>query len=476
MISRSFRVGSLGVSLLALSIVGCSSDDASEAPTDAADDTIVPSDDGSDTDAQDEVDTAPGPCSGPGAAPDAWSTLGHDARRTSASNGCVHETLTELWHFDGKAAGETFYGFYNAVADKDAVYAHPAAAGTPVISRVAAATGKQTWSYHGSADYPLGHWLTLGLDRVAADDDGLYFVSTSDGKIAKSAGVDWWGQTAADDKRFYVVTSVHGDGPGAFVDAWDPAKGELWKANQQGSCDPALGDSNGAIAVDGDTLYFAPHYIVNSAMGGVSDATGAMYASGLYAFDAAAGTKKWSVSFVPHSAISVDASHIYLVEAGPALVARNKTDGSVAWSAPLTDDLTKIAAQPPVLAGGKVIIAAADQVLSFDAASGKAGWKATVARAAYPGFGYTVINFLSCKNAPQPAAPPAFTTLAAATASDTLIVTGSDGVHVLSLMTGTELGKVGTTNTWNPIIVGDRVYAITTTAMGAQQLIAYQAK
>lgn len=228
----------------------------------------------------------------------------------------------------------------------------------------------------GPADYDLGNWLTLGFGKVLVDDDGIYVLDATTGMLDKTIGVDWWGQTAADETRFYVVTSTHGDGPGAFVGAWDPAAGLLWKANQQGGCDPALGDSNDALAVDGGVVYFAPRYVVTPNGGGTPQPATAMFASGLYAFDAATGAPKWTVPLTPRSSISVDAANVYLVEDGPALVAHKRSDGTVAWKTALTADAINVGSQPPVLAGGRLIIAAGDQVLSFDATTGTAAWSA----------------------------------------------------------------------------------------------------
>ena len=414
-----------------------------------------------------------GPCSGPGASPDPWATLGHDGRRSSASNGCIHADLTESWRFDGNADGESYFGFDNAVADDAGLFVHVAGRG-PTVARVSAATGLQAWKYQGPADYDLGNWLTLGFGDVLVDDDGVYVLDGATGMLKKTSGVDWWGQTAVDETRFYVVTTTHGDGPGAFVGAWDPTTGLAWKANQQGGCDPALGDTNGALAVDGGVVYFAPRYMVTPNGGGPPQPGTPMFPSGLYAFDAGTGTQKWSVPLTPQSSISVDATHIYLIEDGPALVARRRTDGGVAWQTPLAVDAAMVGSQPPVLAAGRVIIATTDQVLSFDATTGAAGWNTSIARASFFLNSGTSINFLSCPSAVQPAGAPLSTTLAAATASDTLVVTGSDAIHVLSLASGLEQGSVALANASNPIIVGDRLYVLAAATNGTSQIVAYQ--
>src|SRR5262249_10592111 len=163
-------------------------------------------------------------------------------------------------------------------------------------------------------------------------------------------------------------TTTHGDGPGAFVGAWDVAKGLLWKANQQGGCQPAIGDENGGLAVDDGVGYFAPRCGLGSMTRVTEDAGTPALPSGVCAVDGAAGTKKWSVPTSPRSGISAGDGRVYLVEPGPALVARKETDGSVAWSTPLADaGASSVATAPPLLAQGLVIIGTSQHVLAFDA-------------------------------------------------------------------------------------------------------------
>ena len=414
-------------------------------------------------------DSAPPPCSGPGANPDAWSTYGHDARRTSASNGCIHASLTEAWRYGGNGGDASAFvpGFYNAIADKSALYVHVQFS-APTVDRVAAVDGTRAWRFKGSADYDTGNWLTLGLGYVLADDDGIYLINVADGTLKTTSGVDWWGQSAADDQRFYLVTATHGDGPGAFVGAWEVAKGLTWKANVQGGCMPPVGDENGALAVDKGVVYFAPRYETGTPSFGVGDGGTFAVPSGVYAFDAATGAAKWSVPTLPRSSISVGDGRVYLIENGPVLVARNETDGAVAWKVSLTGDAQTIGSQPPLLALGRVVIGTVDHVLAFDAATGKPAWSAPLVRAALHGSDNATVNFVSCPSAGEPNASPITTTLAAATASNTLIVTAADAIHVLSLDSGIELGKHALAQATNPIIVGDRLYVVASSTTGSQ--------
>ncbi len=419
------------------------------------------------------VDAAPPPCSGPGSSPDGWSTYGHDAQRTSASNGCIHGSLTETWRYGGKVADAGFAPLLrNAIGDTSALYVHVSAT-APTVDRVGAADGKQLWRYKGPADYDTGNWLTLGLGYVMANDDGIYLLNTADGGLKSTSGVDWWGQSAADDARFYVVTSTHGDGPGAFVGAWDVTKNLVWKANQQGGCNPPVGDENGALAVHGGVVFFAPRYALGS-MSGIADGGTFAVASGVYAFDAALGSPKWSMPTSPQSSISVGDGHVYLIEKGPALVARNETDGTIAWSTPLSASSQTIGSQPPVVALGRVIIGTSTDALAFDAATGKAAWSTPIKRAALHGNDGASINFVSCPSAGEPNASPITTTMAAALASGTLVVAGADALHVLSLATGIEQGAYPLVQATNPIVIGDRVYVMVSTAAAGSQLLALQ--
>lgn len=420
----------------------------------------------------------PPPCHGPPASPDAWSTFGHDARRTSASNACVHTSFKELWRYPMPAADGGFAGSpANEIADTNSLYVHLQLGKVPTVDKVSAMTGAQVWRYEGGADFDNSNWLTLGLGYVMADDDGIYLIDAQDGGLAHTSGVDWWGQTAADTSRFYLVTTTHGDGPGAFVGAWDVTKGLLWKDNQQGACQPAVGDENGGLAVDGSVVYFAPRYEVGAMGGGLVPDAGLplTYPSGLYAFDAASGAKKWSVQSTPDSAISAGDGHVYGIEPGPVLVARSETDGSIAWSAPIQAMDASVSTSPPVLVAGLVIVATVDHVLAFQATTGKPAWSTMVQGAGQHGYDQNTVDFLSCPQAQQPMASLAPTTLAAATSSNTLVVTGTMGISILSLTTGSVLGTYPLMGAFDPVLVGDRLYALAYGQSGAA-VVALQAQ
>jgi hypothetical protein len=67
------------------------------------------------------------------------------------------------------------------------------------------------------------------------------------------------------------------------------------------------------------------------------------------------------------------------------------------------------------------------------------------------------------------------TTLAAATSSNTLVVTGSSAISVLSLTTGTVLGTYALMGAFDPVLVADRLYVLDYAHTGAV-VVALQAQ
>jgi outer membrane protein assembly factor BamB len=155
---------------------------------------------------------------------------------------------------------------------------------------------------------------------------------------------------------------------------------------------------------------------------------------------------------------------VYLIEGQDQLVARNQSDGSVAWSAMAMGAGT----QAPLLAGGRVIVAATTGVLAFDAGTGTAAWTAPVTGAQADAFNLMFSGGCVAGSGQWSANEfgnaVATTTLAAALGSSTLVVTASDGVHLLKLADGSEVWKgvpmMATGTVQNPIIVGSTVYVI----------------
>jgi outer membrane protein assembly factor BamB len=266
--------------------------------------------------------------------------------------------------------------------------------------------------------------------------------------------VDNWGQSVTDGTHLYAVNDSHVDGPGIYVGAYDATAKQLWAVNKYGMCRIDAGDIAGGIAFDGGTLFYGPSYSP-----GMGVTLG--FASGVYAFDPAMGTKKWFVAGTPQSGISAGGGLVYLIESGK-LTALKQTDGSMVWSAAVMGAGT----QAPVLGSGKVVVATTQAVSAFDAATGKPAWSTPIAGAAAQAFNLMFSG--GCVpgsgqwSGNEFGTAVATTTLAAALGSDTLVVTAADGVHVLSLSTGTSTWSgmpaqaMGTVK--NPTIVGKTVY------------------
>ena len=386
-----------------------------------------------------------------------WATYGHDAQRTGASDACIAGPLKLAYKYVPAApAMRTLVGVYTAIAQTDAVFlewsaSRPPYLGTTAVDRVDT-TGKRVWTWDSGTDSNLGNWLSLALGQVVVNDDGLTYLDPAKGTVTKSNGVDNWGFTAGDTTRLYANNTSHVDGPAIYIGAYDATQKSLWQKNTYGMCRIDAADGAGGFAVDGDTLYYAPLY--TEGMGVTLP-----FKSGVYAFAAADGTQKWFQPTTPGSAVSVGGGLVYLVEGAigmTKLVARKETDGSVAWSVPVMN----AGSQAPVLAMGGVMIATQSNVACYDAPTGTPGWTHPITGAGQPLDTLSFSGGCVGMSVAQSQHPTTF--LAAALASQTLVVTASDGIHVLNMTDGTEVwtGKVpmaaGFVN--NPVLVGKRVY------------------
>jgi hypothetical protein len=413
-------------------------------------------------------ESPPPPMCGTGA----WLTYGHDGARSFASDACIAGPLTVAWTYaPTPPTGKTINGVHHALASTAGVFLQWAASDGQYIGTTAAdllsPAGARLWTFDSGSDANFGNWASVSGTNIVLDDDGEYFVDTATGKSTAGTGVDWWGQTipAVDGGVWFADTSKS-DGPGLFVGALDSMAKLVWQENKQGTmCGQGLGDVMGGIAVDGGVLFYAPSY--------TAGAVQPTFMSGLYAFDAAAGTPKWNVNLTPASAISAGNGFVYLIEAGN-VVARKQTDGSVAWMQPVTG----AGAQAPVLAAGLAIVASTMGVSVFDAVSGKPGWSTPLTGAAARPFTGSIMN--GCAGSQSYGGAMA-TTLAAAVPSGTLVVTASDGIHLLSLATGMDVwhgAVMGATNAvHDPVLVGKSVYVVDSppggsTAYGPGKLIA----
>lgn len=131
--------------------------------------------------------------------------------------------------------------------------------------------------------------------------------------------------------------------------------------------------------------------------------------------------------------MSADSANIYLIEQGSQLVARAQTDLHQVWAVSVSSP----SYAAPVLANGLVIIANGSNIEAHNASNGSIAWTAAVPAVTAPGY----------------------TSMAAASGSNTLLVTSGQSLYVLQLSNGAVTwhgkvaGVVGGVN--NPVIVND---------------------
>ncbi len=444
--------------LALIAVLGCSSSDSADpgsapdsAVNDSSSDGAIDSDSAGEgsVDAEDTPDTKPPPCG-----TDPWTTYGHDARRTSATDGCIAAAPSTLWRYvPAPPSGKKAKRVHNAVAQSDGIFLqwsleNGAYVGTTGLDRVSAA-GARVWNFDSGTDANLGHWPLIGLGSVILNDDGLYYVDLDKGTKKDGTGVDYWGEMAADATRLYPGNDAHVDGPEIFVGAYDGSAKKVWTQNVYGKCRIDAGDLADGLAVDSGMVFYAARYVTGS---GVT----LPFESGVFAFDASTGAPKWSKPTKPMSMISAGSGKVFLVE-DTKLVARGQTDGANSWEAPLTG----AGAQAPVLAAGLVIVATNAAIVAFDDKTGTQKWSTPLTGAAATA---PSITFSGGCAGPVAEAYGGVTTLAAALSSGTLVVTAFDGLHLLDLATGKETFKgavdkaVGAAK--NPVVVGNRLYLV----------------
>lgn len=388
-----------------------------------------------------------------------WLSYNADWRRSGGTDGCVPGALQLLWRYDPKRDDMIpTKSVYHAIAEADAMYVLWSApngpyVGTTAMDRVDTA-GARVWTWDSGTDSNLGNWPSLMLDLVVLNDDGLYLLDPITGAKVTSTGVDYWGQTTTDGQRILAVNTSHVDGPPVLVGGFGVDVAQQWAQLQYGMCRIDASDSTGGLALDGGTLFYAPRYSVGASVM-------LPFASGVYAFDPAVGTMKWTQPTMPAGQISAGDGRVYLAEDPSTLTARSQVDGAVVW----TVAVAGLGAQAPVLAAGAVIVGSQAGVEAFDPATGAPLWTAPVMGAAV--FLPTISFSGGCDTGTQQSGsfggvPTA--NLAAALGSNTLIAAGYDGLHVLDLTSGAELwtgvieGSVGSVR--DPVVVGDRVYVV----------------
>jgi len=391
-----------------------------------------------------------------------WPTYGHDTQRTSASDGCMKGPLKLAWtYFPHGFLDSTIVSVDNTVTAGGAVFMRFTSSYGPQMDGVTTA-GQMKWTWAGpkGRDTMTQHWAAAALGLLMVADDGLFLVDQATGANKVTVNeYDDWGQVTGDDKRFYINSELDSpDGPGFYTAAWSATGTTVWKQDAHKKCD-GISEKHGSLAVDGGKVFRSGVY-----------SNGGPPASGIATYDAAAGTAGWKVATTPASAISVGGGHIYLIEdtGSVALVARQETDGMVAWSQPLT--ATPVSMQAPVVTGGLVIVATASDVRAFNASTGVMAWTVPSVAAAVadkPGSG--PFNTGACAISIAWAAMP-YSSLAAALGSNSLIVTAKDAIHVVSLTDGSDVwhgtpaGVTGPLR--NPVIVGHTLYAVDLGAAG----------
>jgi hypothetical protein len=383
----------------------------------------------------------------------AWTTYGHDARRTSASDGCVTGPLTQAWRYVPSAVALADGGVKevravdHASAQGDAVFlswgsenfinGQPGGT-TQAVDRVDPATGKMVWSYipvFGDASF--GKWATVGLGGVMFDSDGLYWVDAATGALLHGYGVDYWGDVLTDSTQAYANNTMFVDGPPLFVSAYDTMGKQLWQENVAGVTKRADYDSVGAMALDGGTLFVASRYSFGNQPGPL--------VSGLYAFDPATGSERWLQATQPSSDIAAVDGTVFLAE-GTSLVARRESDGVVVWSVPYATPIGGATGPVPVVTPALVIVQEKGGVVARKRGDGSTAWTAPLTPTSDVG-----VATLHCD-----------TVLAAALGSDTLVAVDAK-IHVFALSDGRELwsgvpeGLTGVRMT-SPVVVGRRLY------------------
>ncbi|WP_164009368.1 hypothetical protein [Pyxidicoccus trucidator] len=417
----------------------------------------------------------------------AWGTYGHDARRSSASDGCVWYPLAPAWSYAPTAASpRVMQTVERAVADTGGVYVkwdssgnYSNSRGTPAVDKVSLA-GAKVWS----ADKPLndnrGNWPTLFTyekevrtaqwetrDGVVLNDDGIRIWNKASGPVyypgnplpysdVELHSNDSWGQSLTDGTRLWIYNQEAWHGPRLGLRAFTRRGAVERELNTYGYYPNAPSypaeqwntaqDNFGAIAADGGFIYLAAIY--NFQCSTQCNASQPWpFTSGLYGWDIATGVERWpAVALTPASHLSVAGNRIYLLErdATTGQVTFNIRNGgykgsSLFRSAPFPSSAL-VSVQAPVLVGGRAIVATQESagtvLYSFDAISGGTPVTRTLSGVygiVVDAYGMELLAFTTPRSAKRT------TTLAAAsgtrddagTGVPTLVITSSSGLHVL---------------------------------------------
>jgi hypothetical protein len=385
---------------------------------------------------------------------DDWTTYGHDVRRSSASLGSVTGPLSLSWSYVPQGTtGHALSSVSSAIGTVDGIFVRTSLAAhfgygvSPAIDRVSP-TGQHVWTFNVGSDADFGDWASLMGNRVIINSDGTRFIDQTSGLSVHSNGVDTWGEILTDSSTLYFANDVQIDGPGVYAAAYDTAFKARWSANSFKTCRGSAAAMAGGLALSNGVLFYAPSY--NAGL----PATVLPFASGVFAFNAATGARRAYHASTPFSRLSADDARVYLIENQHTLVALAQTDLHVAWSATITNP----GEQAPVVANGLVIIGTAAGVEAYGATTGTKSWSSAALNGVATHW-YPVTQGGTCGYVQIPVAYGATTAIAAALGSRTLVVTASDGIHILALGTGVDLwhgrptGIPGVVS--NPVIVND---------------------
>ncbi|HEX8790388.1 MAG TPA: PQQ-binding-like beta-propeller repeat protein [Polyangiaceae bacterium] len=370
----------------------------------------------------------------PSCGSDAWTTYGHDAARTSASDGCLWGPLRLAWSQTPQSFvdGTTLQGTAtHAIADGDAVYVAGALGPVPSVWRMAADTGKTKWGYESHTEAPRGGWPTVAKDRVYLVDDGVNWADVETGR-GRRAELDAWGESVSDGERLFAENNWYLDGYGLYVSAFDMDLKLLWRRDYNALSKGYQVPDVGGLALAGGLLVHASQH-------------GVLHGTALSAFEPQSGERRWRATTSPQSSPSIADGRVYTVERLPGektdrLVARDLATGTLAWAT----ELANARGPAPVIADHLVLVHASDGVVAFDAKSGDRVWTAGLPRTAPP--------------------VQSSTTLAAAMGSRTLVVVSGARVHVVRLDDGTEIwGDAPIPHAKKlegPVIVGRTLYLV----------------
>ncbi len=270
-------------------------------------------------------------------------------------------------------------------------------------------SGREQWGFDSRVDIYRGHWPTSALGVVFQNDDGLYLLDDLTGRPIERRGLDSWGQTLTDGKRFYATNTWHIAGPKVRVAALDRTGAMDWSALNFGITREDVMDDHGALALANGRLFHSASFRYAN-----------LDSTGLYSYRARDGRRNWFLSTKPRTHISVAWGSIFSVETladQTVLTARRTSTGAIRWRTNAAPPLYT----PPALSDQMVYLIDSEKTLTaFAATNGTVMWrrslKAPIRRFAL--------------------GPPWTTHMAIARGSRTILTTEGDQLVVRSLDTG----------------------------------------